>query len=67
MRHEIFDRWLTEKRSVHYVLEHLKDANFDPELYQQYEHNIVSEFNNTFKTSLTPKKRSWKRILNLTK
>ena len=30
MRHEVFDRWLTEKRSVDYVIDHLSEANFDP-------------------------------------
>ena len=43
MRHEIFDRWLTEERSVDHVMEYLKDANFDPEFYTQYEAEIVSE------------------------
>lgn len=65
MRHEIFDRWLNEKRTIHHVLEHLKDANFDPEFYRQYENEIVNQFNQQFNTSIRPKKRSWKRILNL--
>lgn len=65
MRHEMFDKWLNEKRSIHYVLEHLPDANFDPEFYKQYEKEIITAFNRENNTSLTPKKRSWKRILNL--
>lgn len=62
MRHEIFDRWLTEKRNIDYVLEYLKDANFDPEFYAHYENKIVSKFNLEFGTNITPKKKSWKRI-----
>ncbi len=65
MRHEIFDRWLTEKRTVHYIIEHLADANFDPEFYKTFEKEIMTQFNTTFQTSLTPKKKSWKRIFNL--
>ncbi len=62
MRHEIFDRWLTEGQSVDHVLEYLKDANFDPEFYAQYESQIVSKFNSDFGTNISPKKKSWKRI-----
>jgi len=61
-RHEIFDRWLTENRNVEYVMEYLKDANFDPEFYMQYESDIVSKFNSEFGTKIVPKKKSWKRI-----
>ena len=62
MRHEIFNRWLTEKRNVDYVMEFLKDANFDPEFYTQYESEIVSKFNSELGTKIVPKKKSWKRI-----
>ncbi|NER18179.1 NAD(P)/FAD-dependent oxidoreductase [Spongiivirga citrea] len=64
MRHEIFDRWLTEKRDVNYVMEHLKDANFDPEFYSQYEKEIVSQFNAENGTNIQVKKKSWKRIFS---
>lgn len=64
MRHEIFDRWLTEERDVNYVMEYLKDANFDPEFYKQYEAKIVSKFNTEFGTNISPKKKSWKRIFS---
>ncbi|WP_378178926.1 NAD(P)/FAD-dependent oxidoreductase [Aquimarina sp. SS2-1] len=47
MRHEVFDRWLTEKRDVDYVLENLSEANFDPELYKKHEANILSAFKNS--------------------
>lgn len=65
MRHELFDRWLNEKRDIKYVLEHLKDANFDPEFYRQHEDEIIAQFNQENNTNLKAKKRSWKRILNL--
>ncbi len=65
LRHELFDRWLSAQKSVEYVLEHLKDANFDPEFYAQYENEIVSQFNQQFGTTVTVKKKSWKRIFNL--
>jgi hypothetical protein len=44
MKHEVFDRWLNEKRSVDYVMEHLKEANFDPEFYRKYEKEILKEY-----------------------
>ena len=62
MRHEIFNRWMTENRNVDFVMEFLKDANFDPEFYVQYESDIVSKFNLDVGTKIVPKKKSWKRI-----
>ncbi|NIJ44493.1 NAD(P)H-nitrite reductase large subunit [Wenyingzhuangia heitensis] len=62
MRHNVFDKWLTEKRTIEHVLEHLKDANFDPEFYAQHESEIIQKFNIENGTSLVTKKKSWKRI-----
>ncbi len=63
LRHHSFDTWLTEERSMEYVLEHLKDANFDPEFYAQYEQEIVDKYNKENGTSIKVKTKSWKRIL----
>lgn len=65
MRHEIFDRWLTEERDVDYVIEHLSDANFDPEFYKHYELEIVSKYNSDFGKSIALKKKSLKRIFQI--
>ena len=46
MRHETFDRWLNQNRDVHYVMDHLSEANFDPEFYATYEHDIIASFKN---------------------
>lgn len=45
MRHETFDTWLTENRDVDYVMNHLSEANFDPEFYSHYEAEILSAYN----------------------
>ena len=42
LRHECFDRWLREGRTIQYVLLHLSEANFDPEFFNRYEAQIVS-------------------------
>lgn len=65
MRHEIFDRWLTEERKVDFIMEHLVDANFDPEFYKQYEQEIVSKYNSDFNKSIDLKKKSLKRIFSI--
>lgn len=62
MRHEIFDKWLTEERDVHHVLEYLADANFDPEFYTLHEKEIIAKFNQENGTSIQSRKKSWKRI-----
>jgi len=46
MKHETFDRWLTEKRDLEYVIVNLNEANFDPELYTHYEKEIQKEYKN---------------------
>jgi len=65
MRHEIFDRWLTEQKSVDFVMEHLADANFDPEFYKRFEPQIVAKYSKDTGKSLKAKKRSLKRIFQL--
>ena len=62
MRHDFFDRILSKKQTIDYVLGHLCDANFDPEFYKLHEKEIVDKFNNENGTSIQLKKRSWKRI-----
>jgi NAD(P)H-nitrite reductase large subunit len=64
MRHEILDKWLTEKRDIDHVMSYLKDANFDPEFYKAYESDILKQYNDTFNTNLTAHKKSWKRIFS---
>ena len=62
MRHEIFDQWLTENKSIEHVLEFLADANFDPEFFKLHEAEILAKFNKENNTNITLKKKSWKRI-----
>jgi len=64
MRHAFFDKVLVEKRSVEYVLEHLADANVDPEFYKLHEKEIVSKFNKENNTNIQLKKKNWKRIFS---
>lgn len=44
MRHECFDQWLRDKRDVQFVMDHLAEANFDPEFFTRHEEEIKSEF-----------------------
>ncbi|MBK5213697.1 MAG: NAD(P)/FAD-dependent oxidoreductase [Flavobacteriaceae bacterium] len=52
MKQEVFDTWLNEKRSVDYVIENLKQANFDPEFFKNYEREILKEYKNKFKIEM---------------
>ena len=47
MRHEVFDCWLNEEKSVDYVIENLRKANFDPEFFDRYEEEIRNSFKQT--------------------
>lgn len=44
-RQEVWSRWITERKDIRYVLEHLPEANFDPEFYKQHEAEIIAKFN----------------------
>jgi len=50
MKHEVFDRWLNEKRAVDFVMQHLAEANFDPEFYKRYEKDILKAYTLQFQT-----------------
>ncbi|MEO1049043.1 MAG: FAD-dependent oxidoreductase [Bacteroidota bacterium] len=45
LRHEVFDRWLGEQRDMNFVMENLREANFDPEFFDRHEEAIVSAYN----------------------
>lgn len=64
MRHDFFEKTLNNKQSVSYVLEHLADANFDPEFYKLHEKEIIDKFNIENNTNIQLKKKSWKRIFS---
>jgi NAD(P)H-nitrite reductase large subunit len=44
LRHENFDRWLREDRKINFVIDHLQEANFDPEFAERYEDQIRNVF-----------------------
>ena len=64
MRHETFDKWLTENQSIEFVLKYLADANFDPEFYKLHEAEILEKFNQENNTNIQLKKKSWRRIFS---
>jgi len=64
MRNEFYDKVLTAKKNIEYVLEHLADANFDPEFYKLHEKEIVAKINTVNSTNIQLKKKSWKRIFS---
>jgi NAD(P)H-nitrite reductase large subunit len=50
LKHEFFDRMLTENRTIDFVVANFKEANFDPEFFTTYEKEIQTAYKNT----LTP-------------
>lgn len=47
-RHEVWDKWIKEKCSLDYVVQHLPEANFDPEFFTHWEGEIQAKFNAQF-------------------
>jgi len=67
LRHEIMNRYLREGNRIEEVLENLKSAVFDPELFRSYEKDIVAAFNRENGTNLKVRKKSWSFILESSK
>ena len=44
-RQDVCERWILERRSIDYVLQHLPQANFDPEFFRRYESAVVQAYN----------------------
>ena len=58
LRHKICDAWIKSKTPIEKVMVELKNANFDPEFYKQYENDIIAQFNEENGTNINPKKRN---------
>jgi len=43
-RHDVCERWISEKRPLEYVLDRLSEANFDPEFFEKHETEIAAAF-----------------------
>ncbi|TPE46353.1 NAD(P)/FAD-dependent oxidoreductase [Pontibacter mangrovi] len=63
LRHEFFDQALKENRTVEEVLVKLQEALFDPEFYEQHNHEMLQAYNRQFNTSLQPEKKKKKGLL----
>lgn len=61
-RHEVCDRWIREGKDIEYVLQHLGEANFDPEFYRRHEGELANLYKRQHPDrDLTVKrKRSWR-------
>lgn len=57
-RHKVCEAWIAEGRTIEFVLEHLRAANFDPEFFNEYEPAAVQLYNAQNGTKLQPKRRS---------
>lgn len=44
-RQEVWQRWISEGRSIKHVIEYLPEANFDPEFFRQHETDIITHYN----------------------
>ncbi|MBL87266.1 MAG: FAD-dependent oxidoreductase [Winogradskyella sp.] len=62
MRHEVFDKWLTEKWTIDTVLKHLQAANFDPELYKLHEKDIIKKYNQDTNSNIELNKKHWRKL-----
>ena len=43
-KHRVCEAWIADNRTLEYVLDHLEEANFDPEFFQRFEAYVASQF-----------------------
>ncbi len=65
LRHEVVARWLTEARTLDYVMTHLADALFDEEFHHSPLKAITGSYAEKYSVLIKPAGKSWKRILGL--
>ena len=55
LRHKVVAQWIKQRTNIHYVIQHLNQANFDPEFYKQHWKEIEEQFTetNSAKNSIT--------------
>ncbi|MBK8516665.1 MAG: FAD-dependent oxidoreductase [Saprospiraceae bacterium] len=63
-RHNVCEKWIAEKTMIEDVLQNLSLANFDPEFFDEYEHEIIKVYNILTGKSISNKS---KRKLSLVK
>ncbi len=56
-RHEVCETWIRDRTHIEQVLQELGMANFDPELYAQYEGELVALYNRQTGSSLRLKQK----------
>ena len=67
-RHEVCEKWIKDKTPIETVLHNLGLANFDPEFYKEYEHEVVQIFNKQTGNNLQLKtKRGLNAVLKFLK
>jgi len=44
MRHNVWEKWLRDRRTLEVILQNLPDANFDPEFYRTHEPAILAAY-----------------------
>ena len=59
LRHELFDKWLTDKVTIDVIMSNLRTANFDPEFFRMYEKDILEGFNKLTNKNIQLKPKSW--------
>ena len=65
LRHEVCEQWIVQEKTIQFILEHLLDANFDPEFYKKHESEIIKQFNIQYGMTIQLKKKSWKNIFQI--
>jgi len=67
-RHEVCEKWIKDKYPIDRVMEDLRLANFDPELYSKYESQIVRAYNKDFNRNVSlGAKGTWDRVFTFLK
>lgn len=59
LRHEVIDTWLTQGKTMEFVLANFRACNFDPEFFKKYESVLLNDFNQQFETNYQLAAKTW--------
>lgn len=64
LRHAMLDKWLREKKTVEFVMEHLRTADFETEFYKRHWKEVLAAFNQQYGTHVKLAPFRWKTIFS---
>ena len=61
-RHQIWEKWISEKTNMEEIIKNLNTANFDPEFFDQFESELVNSYNKQEGNNIKLGNKKWYQL-----